>query len=77
MLNFVFYVLFVGLVVIFASQNLHVVPVYFLISFQAPLVLVVGVSFFIGFSAAILGVLLQAVKRRKKRTDIVVRRNRF
>ncbi|MEO5374198.1 MAG: LapA family protein [Alphaproteobacteria bacterium] len=76
MAAFVVYVLFVAFVVLFASQNLHLVPVYLLISFQAPLVLVVGISFFVGFAAAILGVVLQAVMRRKKRTDVVVRQRR-
>ena len=69
MLIYIVYVIFVGLVVLFATQNLHVVPFYFLMTFQAPLVLIVGIAFFVGFAAAIFGVLLQAVRQRKKKTS--------
>ncbi|MFN3077690.1 MAG: lipopolysaccharide assembly protein LapA domain-containing protein [Alphaproteobacteria bacterium] len=66
MLGFVFYVFLVGFIVLFASQNQHVISVYLLLQFNAPLVVVVGVSFFVGFATAIFGVILQAMKRRRE-----------
>ncbi|MBF0093071.1 MAG: LapA family protein [Alphaproteobacteria bacterium] len=75
-MTYIVYVIFVGLVVLFATENLHVVPFYFLISFEAPLVLIVGIAFFVGFAAAVLGVLLQAVRQRKKKTNVIIRPRR-
>lgn len=77
MLIYVVYVVFVGLVVLFSTQNLHKVPFYFLMSFEAPLVLIVGIAFFVGFAAAVFGVLLQAVRQRKKKTNVIVRQRRL
>ncbi|MEG3620327.1 LapA family protein [Magnetovibrio sp. PR-2] len=63
-----FYLAFVILMVVFASQNLTNVTVYLLAGspIQIPLILVIGMSFFIGFAFAILTVIRRAIRKPKR-----------
>ncbi len=68
------YLFLVVLIVLFAVQNMTPVPVYFFVAGQpieVPLIIVVGLAFFIGFVTAILGVIRKALKRQKR--DVVMK----
>lgn len=49
-------------IVMAAGQNPQVVPIYFFGAYEAPLIVVVGVSFFSGFAVAVIGVLLRTLR---------------
>ena len=68
MLKMILYLVFVTLILVFASQNLGDVTVYLVAGspIQIPLILVIGLSFFIGFAFAILTVIRRAVRRPKR-----------
>lgn len=57
-----------ALIVLFASQNLDMVTVYVIVaSFQAPLILIIGISVIMGFIAAIMTVIRKAVKSNTRK----------
>ena len=64
------YFILVVLVFLFATQNMETVPVHLIAGrpFEVPLIVVVGMSFFAGFAAAIFGVVLRALKGGKTKT---------
>jgi uncharacterized integral membrane protein len=64
MVRLIVYFFAVASLVIFASQNLETVPVYMIAGgpFNVPLIVVIALSFFVGFAAAIVGVIFRAVK---------------
>ncbi len=67
MLKLIVYLVVVGLMIIFASQNLDVVTVYLVAGspIQLPLIVIIGMSFFFGFVFAILTVIRKALWGRK------------
>lgn len=67
--------LFIGAsVVLFASQNLEIVPVYIFTgrAIEVPLIMIVAVSFFAGFVTAIFGVIQKAVRRHKRKSRVMI-----
>ncbi len=74
MLKMLFFLIFGALVVLFASQNLEIVPVYVFTgaAIEVPLIMVVGVSFFAGFVAAIIGVIQKAIRRNKRKSRVMI-----
>ncbi len=73
MAGLVFYLFMVVLIVLFASQNLEVVQVHMIAGqpMDVPLIVVIGISFFVGFVSAILGVIRKAMKSNAKRQSII------
>ncbi|KAF0119018.1 MAG: hypothetical protein FD149_312 [Rhodospirillaceae bacterium] len=76
-MRFIVYSVLVAAIILFTSQNLHVVSVYFVLAFEAPVVVVVGVAFLAGFVTAIAALLLQAMHRRRgedaRRKEVILR----
>ena len=71
MLRLILYLVAAAAIIIFASQNLEVVRVYLIAGrpIEVPLIVVIGISFFIGYVFAILTVIRKAVRRGGKRND--------
>lgn len=69
MVTLVVYLILVVLVILFATQNMETVPVHLIAGrpFEVPLIVVVGMSFFAGFAAAIFGVVFRALKGGRPR----------
>ena len=68
MLSLIIYMIVGALLVLFASQNLDMVTVYLIITpLQVPLIIIIGVSLIAGFIAAIMLVILKAVKSDTRR----------
>jgi uncharacterized integral membrane protein len=63
------YLVLVGSLVVFTSQNLVLVDVYLIAGrpMQLPLIVIIGLSFFCGFLFAILTVIRRVLIGRKKR----------
>ncbi len=74
MLRTLFLLIIGAFVVLFASQNLEIVPVYIFTgaAVEVPLFMVIVVSFFAGFSAAIIGVIQKAVRRNKRKNQVII-----
>ncbi len=74
MLRTLIFLIFGALAVLFASQNLEIVPVYIFTgrAIEVPLFMVVVVSFFAGFVAAIIGVIRKAIRRNKRRNNAII-----
>ena len=68
------YMIIGAMVVLFASQNLEIVPVYIFTgaAIEVPLIMVVTVSFFAGFLAAIIGVIQKAIRRHKLKSKVMI-----
>jgi uncharacterized integral membrane protein len=64
----IIYLVVVGLMIIFASQNLDLVTVYLVAGkpIQVPLVVIIGMSFFAGIVFAILTVIRKAMRGKNK-----------
>lgn len=79
MVRMIVYLIIGALVVLFASQNLEIVPVYIFTgrAIEVPLIMIVAVSFFAGFVAAIVGVIQKAIRRHKRKSRVIIdpRRN--
>ncbi len=63
---YLFYFLLTVLIVIFATQNMESVLIYLVFSppLELPLIVVVGVSFFIGYAFCLFNVILRATRGR-------------
>ena len=74
MLRLIFYLIATTTVVLFASQNLAVVPVYLIAGspIEIPLIVLIGIAFFVGFLTAILTVIRKAIKGKTRRTGNTV-----
>jgi len=64
LLAYLLYLLLTILIVIFATQNMEPVPIYLVIGapLSLPLIVIVGLSFFIGYAFALLNVILRATR---------------
>ncbi len=71
MLKMILYLLVVGMMIIFSSQNLDIVTVYLVAGkpIQVPLIVIIGMSFFSGFVFAILTVIRKALKGKNKHSE--------
>ncbi|MBF0246960.1 MAG: DUF1049 domain-containing protein [Alphaproteobacteria bacterium] len=69
-LSLILYMIAGAFIVLFASQNLDVVTVFLVLGppLQVPLIVVIGMSFMIGFVTAIMVVLRKAVKKQTRKT---------
>ncbi len=78
MLRLFLYLIAGAVIIIFASQNLEMVSVYLIAGtpIEAPLIVVVGISFFAGFVFAILAVIRKAIRGNQKRTGTSVMNSR-
>ena len=74
MLRMIVYLFIGASVVLFASQNLEIVPVYIFTgrAIEVPLIMIVAVSFFAGFVTAIIGVIQKAVRRHKRKGRVMI-----
>ena len=74
MLKLIIYLVVVGLMIIFASQNLDIVTVYLVAGspIQLPLIVIIGMSFFFGFVFAILTVIRRALWGRKSNNETFI-----
>ena len=74
MVTLLIYMIVGALIVLFASQNLEAVVVHLIAGrpIDVPLIVVIGVSFVVGFISAILGVIRKVTKNRLKRSDSLV-----
>ena len=68
------YLIVGALVVLFASQNLEIVPVYIFTgsAIEVPLIMIVAVSFLAGFVTAIIGVIRKAIQRHKRKGRVMI-----
>ncbi len=71
-LAYLLYFLFSVLIVIFATQNMQPVAIYLVLGppLNLPLIVVIGLSFFIGFSSALLNVVLRTAKGNSARKRV-------
>lgn len=76
MLILVVYMVVGALIVLFASQNLELATVYLIIGppLTVPLIIVIGISFILGYLTAILAVIRRAVKGGSKKPGTQVAR---
>ena len=67
-----------GLLFLFVFQNLEIVPIQLIIGppLEAPLIVIVGISFFAGFAVAILGVIVRTVKGGRKARSVTIAQRR-
>ena len=69
------YFLLTILIVIFATQNIEPVPIYLIVGapLTLPLIVIVGLSFFIGYAFALFSVILRATKGSSAKKRRMVR----
>ncbi len=74
MWRMIVYLIIGALVVLFASQNLEIVPVYIFTgaAIEVPLIMIVTVSFFAGFLTAIIGVIQKAIRRHQRKSKVMI-----
>ncbi len=74
MLKMIIYLIIGAFAMLFASQNLEIVPVYIFTGgvIEVPLIMVVTVSFFAGFVTAIIGIIQKAIRRNKSNSRVVI-----
>ncbi len=74
MWRMIVYLIIGALVVLFASQNLEIVPVYIFTgaAIEVPLIMIVTVSFFAGFLTAIIGVIQKAIRRNQRKSKVMI-----
>ncbi len=73
-MRMIVYLIIGALVVLFASQNLEIVPVYIFTgsAIEVPLIMIVAVSFLAGFVTAIISVIRKAIQRHKRKGRVMI-----
>jgi len=68
-LRLIIFLIFFAVIALFTSQNLETVPVNLIAgpAIDAPLIVIIGISFIAGFAFAMLAVIRRAIRRGGKR----------